>query len=313
MTATPVLGHDACWRQLTAALDHDRLAHALLFAGPEGIGKCLVARTLAAYAFCCGESPRPCGACPSCRQVAAASHPDYTFVQVPAGKRDIGIDLIRELKRTVHRQAVAGGRHVAIVDDAERMSVAAQNALLKTLEEPPGPALLILVTASPGALLSTVRSRCQLVRFQPLEPAAVATVLARVADLDADTARLLAAAADGSPGRALRHHETWEPGEQARLLALLAELHPARYVSVLRMSKALGRTEQEAGARLEALQAWYRDAARHAVARQPVARADAARAVRGFEAVTAALQQMRRRSPNRALLADALLLRLARG
>jgi len=310
-------GHRDTWARLTALLDAGRLPHALLFLGPPGVGKALVAQRLAARLACTAANP-PCGACPGCLQVAAGSHPDLRLIGAPSAagrkegrtKKDIGIDQARELKRFVALQAISATRKLAIIDDADRLSIAAQNALLKTLEEPPGQAMLILVTASPGALLSTVRSRCQRIAFRPLADTEVRAALVD-AGLAADEAGRLVERAEGSPGRALALRASWAADDQAEVRTLLAGLAGGRYGSVLAMSKALGKTEQETVARLDDLLASSRDDAVAAIAAGDPARL--AQAVRRGEVVGEALQTLRRRNPNRALLTEALALRLARG
>jgi DNA polymerase III subunit delta' len=306
-----VRGHCAVVERLFAALDADRLPHALIFSGPSGIGKARAARRLVARVACREKSP-PCGECAPCSQVAAATHPDLEWLSVPSGKKEIGVDLARRLKRFVQMRAVSAPRKMAVVDDAERLSIAAQNALLKTLEEPPGEALLVLVTATPGALLPTVRSRCRMILFSPLQGADVRAVLADEG-IEATQAESLSRLADGSPGRALHRRQLLQETQRQELLQSLADLDHARYGSILAMSKLLGRNEQEMAARLEEILILYRDDAVRDLAEPAGApTGDAASAVRAAGLVNGALQMLRTRNPNRPLLAEALLLRLAR-
>jgi DNA polymerase-3 subunit delta' len=266
----------------------------------------------------CPERAAPCRECPACLQVAAGSHPDLHLVRLLPGKKEIGIDLIRRLKRFVQMTAIAARRKVAIIDDAERLSVAAQNALLKTLEEPSGQALLVLVTSSAGALLPTVRSRCQRIVFRPLAEVDVAALLVEHG-VEAEEASFLARHADGSPGHALAVRNIWQGDEQQLLRDALAELDAARYGPVLAMSKLLGRSEREMTSRLEDLLSRYRDEAVEALgeaAARPVVpgapQAGVASIVRRADLIADALRILRHRNPNRPLLAEALLLRLAR-
>ena len=313
MTWPLLYGHEAVWGRLCDALARDRLPHALLFTGPPGIGKALAARRLVARIACKGSGEAPCGDCEGCMQIAAGTHADFSSIELPEGKKEIGVELARRLKHFAQMRAVSASRKMAIVDDADRLSIAAQNALLKTLEEPPGHALLLLITARPGSLLPTVRSRCQRIAFHPLAEEQVRAFLQQTGH-SADEAGELAARADGSPGRALRLGETDAGGEHESLLRLLAELEPSRYGSLVVMSKALGRTEQEMSARLEGLLSWYRDAAARAVASSAglAEDVDVGSAVRCADIVVEALRTLRRHNPNRPLLAETLLLRLAR-
>ncbi len=316
MSSLSLRGHRSVLRRLTEALERDRLPHALLFTGPAGIGKSRAALVLAAYVACPSASARPCGECPACIQVAAGTHPDVLRIGLPSGKKEIGIDQIRQLKRFVSLQTVSAPRKLAIADDAERLSIAAQNACLKTLEEPPGHAVIILVTANPGGLLATVRSRCQRVIFQPLPEEDVRAVLLECG-IDAEETNRLAAEADGSPGRALLRRAIWQESDRAALLGWLADLDAARYGSLVAISKDLGGTEDEIAGRLESVLAWYRNTAVRAVGSGERAAGDslpldAETAVRCADTVVEALRTLRLRNPNRALLAEALALRLAR-
>jgi DNA polymerase-3 subunit delta' len=246
--------------------------------------------------------------------VAAGSHPDLFQLSAPdhkkeTRKKEIGVEQARKLKRFAQLHAVAAPRKMALVDDADRLSVAAQNALLKTLEEPPGQALIVLVTATPGALLPTVRSRCQRALCRPLRDADVLAILVARGIAEDEAVRLVAAS-EGSPGRALALRERWQEADRSAVERLLAELHAARYGSVLAMSKGLGSSEAETAARLDGLLALCRSAALEAAAGND--REGLERAVRRAEAVAEAQRTLRWRNPNRPLLTEALALRLAR-
>ncbi len=162
---------------LRQALDAGRVPHALLFSGPDGVGKRQTALELAKALNCAGPAPErdACDVCPSCRLADRRAHPDVLAV-APEG-RSLKIDQIREVERHVALSTYTGRRKVAIVDAAESMTPQAQNAFLKTLEEPPLGAVLILISSAPTTLLPTVRSRCQEVRFGPLPDEVVAALL----------------------------------------------------------------------------------------------------------------------------------------
>ncbi|NUQ66431.1 MAG: DNA polymerase III subunit delta' [Pirellulales bacterium] len=185
-----ILGHDEVAAQFRRALERGRLASSFLFVGPAGIGKRTFAVKLA-QTLLCQRRPEaemdPCGQCPSCAQVMAATHPDLEIVGRPKDKAFIPLELLigdkdrrgREgLCHSIAMKPFMGGRKVAIIDDADYLNAEGANSLLKTLEEPPPRSLLVLIGTSPAKQLPTIRSRCQIVRFRALASEAVAELLA---------------------------------------------------------------------------------------------------------------------------------------
>jgi DNA polymerase-3 subunit delta' len=184
-----IRGHDLIVQQFRRALGRGRLASTFLFVGPAGIGKRKFALRLAQGLLC--ERARevllqPCGECPSCHQVRAGSHPDVEVIQKPADKAFIPVELLigdaehrmrAGLCYNIALKPYSGRRKVAIIDDADFLNKEGANCLLKTLEEPPPKSVLILIGTSPQRQLPTIRSRCQIVRFQPLAAADVAELL----------------------------------------------------------------------------------------------------------------------------------------
>ena len=204
-----ILGQRKALDLLERMLDHGRLPHALLFQGPEGVGKGTVARSFAAALLCDRPEPQACGSCPACRLVDAGAHPDFLLVERLPRKppsRELRhyviVDQIRQLSRFASMSPRQGPRRVFLIDPADRMNNEAQNALLKTLEEPPGQALLILVAARPRLLLPTVRSRTFHVGFGPLRPAELAEAL-RARGFSDEESLERAALSSGRPGLAL--------------------------------------------------------------------------------------------------------------
>ena len=209
-------GHDDVVKQFRRAIGGGRLASSFLFAGPAGIGKRTFALKLA-QAMLCQTRPEaaldPCGTCPSCAQVAAGTHPDIDVVAKPDDKSFIPVELLigdRDHRRreglchNIGMKPTLGGRRIAVIDDADYLNAEGANALLKTLEEPPPRSMLILIGTTPAKQLPTIRSRCQLIRFQPLPIEAVAALLVSKGFVgDAAEARRLARYSEGSIQRAL--------------------------------------------------------------------------------------------------------------
>lgn len=201
-----IRGHDDVVETLRATIARGRFPHALLFVGPAGVGKRAFALALAQALFCehnAEEALLPCGACFGCRQVRAGSHPDLLMVAKPEDKHELPIELIRQLCLDLGRTPLRGRRRMAIVDDVDDLSPEAANAFLKTLEEPPPGAVLVLIGTSPELQLDTVRSRCRVVRFGPLSARDIAAILVDEGTVaDRAEAGRLADQAGGSLARA---------------------------------------------------------------------------------------------------------------
>ncbi len=194
-------GHDGAASRLTTLLSGTP-PHALLIVGPRGAGVGTLARDVVATLLC--TSPMEggaCGDCRSCRLVASGSHADLALI-VPSGDRadEIGIELIRELEASLALLPVEGGRRVALIERADRMSEPAQDALLKTLEEPPARTHIVLAAAEDSSLLPTIRSRCATIRLGLPDAAAASELIATQLGLDAPTAMRLLRMAGGRPG-----------------------------------------------------------------------------------------------------------------
>lgn len=174
------LGQDAALQRLLRQARRGDLHHAIVVAGARGAGKSTVAQWLTAALLCGSEFDQdgPCGACSTCRRVAAGNHPDVHLLSRARDEHEvfelgkslhvIKVDQVREAQATLARHAVAGGARVLVIDEAERLEDSGQNALLKTLEEPGAAVTILLLTAQPEALLPTVRSRAQMLRLRPL-------------------------------------------------------------------------------------------------------------------------------------------------
>ena len=176
-----------------------RIAYAFLLSGPHGTGK----RTCANYltqTILCASPQAPCGQCPACKKVLAGLHPDVHVVGEE--EKSISVDTIRALRDQLALRPFEADRHIALIPRADRMTAQAQNALLKTLEEPAGGNVFFLLTDQPGAMLPTIVSRCRRLRFSPVSVEACAEILAEKG-VEPGRARLAAACAQGAVGRAL--------------------------------------------------------------------------------------------------------------
>jgi DNA polymerase III subunit delta' len=238
-----VFGHRRLLALLSRAIARDTLPPALLLAGPSGVGKRRTAMAIARSINCLepratSELERDaCGKCASCRRIERGVHPDVIVIE-PGENGSIKIEAIRDVVDRAGYRPFEARRRVVIIDDADALVPAAQNALLKTLEEMPAASIFVLVSSIPDSLLPTVRSRCPRLRFGPLSAAEVAQALVRDHKYSETDARAAAADADGSVGRALSADSadlTQARDEARRLLEQTARTEdPARRLEVAR-------------------------------------------------------------------------------
>jgi DNA polymerase-3 subunit delta' len=259
MTFSAIEGHDRSITILQRALANDTLGHAYLFSGQAGIGKKKTAFALAAAVNCPDVRPEGgCGKCPSCRKVETLGHPDV-HILVPDGD-EIKIDQIRQVQSDLSLKPFEGAKKVLIVDNAESMNIAASNAFLKTLEEPPGNALIILITSMPQGLLSTIRSRCQEITFQPLSRTVLARALMRQRGLSEVDARFIAALAQGSMGTGLEMDLDQEKADRMEVGALLSGLAQMGPGDALALAETLAKDRDRLERLIEIGVEWTRDA-----------------------------------------------------
>jgi DNA polymerase-3 subunit delta' len=231
-------GHEGPLQILKRAIAHGTLAHAYLFSGEYGIGKKMTALGLAAAVNCAAASPDGgCGSCPSCRKVASGGHPDVHLLA--AEGNEIKIDQVREAQADLALRPFEGNKKVLIVDGAEGLNAASANAFLKTLEEPPGDALIILITAMPQGLLPTIRSRCQEIVFHQLPPYPCGgTVQAEASRMISGSLRRLRR----SLGRGIEMDIDAEKALRDEVLALWSGLGRFSPGETLHQAEAYGRT-----------------------------------------------------------------------
>ena len=221
MPFSEVLGHARPLGLLARSIARGSLPPSLLFTGPDGVGKKLVARAVAEALNCLSPHDHDaCGTCAACRRIAKGTHPDVITIEPPdAGS--IKIDQVRPAIAATAYRPFEGRWRVVIVDEADRLGDDAENSLLKSLEEPPPASVFILVTSRPEMLLATIRSRCSRLRFGRLSAGDVAGFLTGRHGVAADEAHAIAAVADGSPGRALEAgSKAYRDARAAALVAL---------------------------------------------------------------------------------------------
>ncbi|HWF60229.1 MAG TPA: DNA polymerase III subunit delta' [Nitrospira sp.] len=264
MPFADITGHEQPISLLQATLRNGRLAHAYLFYGETRIGKLMTAVRLAQALNCeqisQAEAQDSCGHCRSCLQIAVRTHPDY-FVIEPDSKAatpQIKIEQVRAIEQQFVYRPLVGERKICLIDDADRLTIGAANALLKTLEEPPGQSLFILVTSRLHALPITIRSRCQALRFTTPARTQVEAALILKRELPPADARFLAVFTDGRIGEALTASVADVRARQQESLTLVKPENLMSSAAILSVAESLAKTDRGEET-LAWLARWIRD------------------------------------------------------
>ncbi len=195
-----ILGHKKQWGFLRNKFELGQLSHAYLLTGERQLGKKTFAKEIAKIINCTGEN-KSCGECNGCRLIEKGSHPDLLIVERKEDQKEIQIAQIRDAQNFLGYKSYYGGYKTVIVDNAEEMSIEAQNCFLKTLEEPKGRTIIFMISSNPALLLSTIYSRCQNVKFFKVKDSEIKEYL-RSQGLKSQDAELVSLISEGRPGRA---------------------------------------------------------------------------------------------------------------
>lgn len=255
-----IVGHEQIKEHMQAAIRDKKPFHAYLFQGEEGVGKEALARTFAAGLQCQSESAdKPCKECVSCRQMESGNQPDVIWVT--REKASLGVDEIREqLCNTMDIKPFSSPYKIYLVPEAEKMTEAAQNALLKTIEEPPEYGIVILMTSNISALLPTIQSRCLTMEFRPLSTAVVESYVKEHCQVPDYQARASAAFAQGNLGKAMRYAKSEDFIERKdHIISLLRHVEQMDLSEMLAVIKDLGRRKDEVRDYIDLMVLWYRD------------------------------------------------------
>ncbi len=321
MSFSQVIGHERQKNLLRRAVSTGRLAHAYLFEGPEGVGKRLIALELARLVFCAaGEG---CGSCTACRKIDHNNHPDLHLLEAEGSS--IKVEQVRSLQKELSYRPLEATRKFCLIEGAERLNPAAGNALLKTLEEPAGNAVFIVITAHPEGVLSTIRSRCQRLPFPRLPRQTIREVLTERLGLDEVQGHVLAALSEGSFKKALGRDRVLYLEDRRNLLKSLTALSPGSVSPLFRLAQELAEDKDRLGDILEIYQAFYRDLLLHLHGRpdeelvnvdlmekirRVATRESVPALIRKLDALAASRRQLER-NVNRQLAMEVLLMRLA--
>jgi DNA polymerase-3 subunit delta' len=258
----PVYGHDWAVEHLRKGLAHSRIRHAYLITGPESVGKETLARAFAQTLNCTNpdEAARPCGECRSCKLIASGNHPDLLFSELDANTGALKIEEIRSVSQRLSLKPYEARYRIAILRDFDHARGQAQDALLKTLEEPPPQALLILLAPAAEVLLPTITSRSQMIPLRPIAADVVAAILIEHKGASPEQADLLAGLCGGRVGWAIRALEDPELLEQReRALSLLENLLDVTRAKRFDLADDLSKDKLGLYPLLELWQSYWRD------------------------------------------------------
>lgn len=249
-----IAGHANAILSIKRILNSGRVAHAYLFSGPEGVGKKKVATAFVEALFC--ASREGCGACISCRKIASGNHPDIHTLE-PDGQF-IKVDQVRALQKDLAFRPYEAPRKACIIDGADRFNQSSGNSLLKTLEEPPGNALIILLASTLDAVLPTIRSRCQQISFSGVPVDEISGYLESTG-IDHDSARVAASLADGSIAKAVSLCSEELMAERADVIARACSLSGRNMNDLFSFGEMFDKDREKTLKSLEILTSFWRD------------------------------------------------------
>ena len=253
-----VRGHSSLKETLLRATSGKKVAHAYLFAGPEGTGKSLLAEAFASAQFCLNPvGGEACGACVACGKVGRDSHPDFIRL-APEGKF-IKVDAVRAMMKRVPFPPLDGHVRVVLIEDAHTLNETASNALLKTLEEPSSDTIFLLVTGFPERLLDTILSRCQILRTGRLAEEDILALLEELELGDAPSNASSVRLADGSISEAIRLIGTENSERRTALLESMSRLHEMGASETLRLAEQFAADKAVVAENFSLVRYWVRD------------------------------------------------------
>lgn len=261
-----VIGQKSIKEHLIGAVNDGKVSHAYILSGEDGSGKMMLAERFAAALQCEGSGDKPCGGCISCMQAESRNHPDIIYVSHE--KKNIVVDDIRnQVVNDVSIKPYSGRYKVYIIDDAEKMNEAAQNALLKTLEEPPEYTVILLLTTNTGAFLQTILSRCVVLELKPVDNKLIQDYLIRNYHIPDYLAALCASFSCGCIGRAVRYATDSAFGEtRDACLQLVTHIEDMKQSEIMSALEALNGDDEKKDTRkdiiddyFDLLTLWFRD------------------------------------------------------
>ncbi len=262
MTYNEIFGQDKIVSHLKEAVAGKKTSHAYIFCGEDGSGKRMMAECFAQSLVCESGTGVACGECKACKESMSGNHPDIKYV-THAKPRIISVDEIREqLNNDIVIKPYNGGKKIYIIDEAEKLNEQAQNAMLKTIEEPPEYGVVILLVNNAGTLLPTIKSRCIQLNFKPVSKKIVKEILVSKHGISDYLADVAASFADGVPGRAINFAESQAFSEmKSDVVSMLRRIDRLNAGDIYLLVKAWneGKSKDNLKEKLQLITLWYRD------------------------------------------------------
>lgn len=264
-----IIGHEQVKQHLQTAIEQNKISHAYIFNGEQGMGKRLLASVFAETLQCEDKGINPCGLCKSCIQAEAGNHPDIRFITHE--KYSIGVEDIRtQINNDIGIKPYSSPYKIYIIPDAEKMTEQAQNALLKTMEEPPEYAVIILLTDNVEYMLQTILSRCIVLNLKPIKREVVEKFLMERFGIPDYVAKLSSAFSQGNVGKALRYSTASDFLEmKEETLHLLKYIDEMELYEIVEAIKKLSEHKLEIDDYLDIIKLWYRDILMFKVTKDP--------------------------------------------
>ena len=255
-----ILGHEPIIAHLQNAIEEDKVSHAYIFNGPEASGKMMLAEAFAMALQCEGEGKRPCLECRSCRQAADHNQPDIIYVSHEK-PNTIGVDDIRtQINNDIDIKPYSSRYKVYIVDEAQKMNQQAQNALLKTIEEPPAYAIILLLTTNADSFLQTILSRCITLNLKAVKEDKIKEYLMKHYQIPDYQADICAAFSQGNVGKAIQLASSEEFGElKASVLQLMKRLEDIDLYEMTGAVKQIAEYKLSVNDYFDLMMIWFRD------------------------------------------------------
>lgn len=255
-----IIGHDWIKEHYQRAIRQKKISHAYILSGEKGMGKKSLAYAFSLSLFCQQKEDKPCLCCPACKKILSNNHPD--LIKVSHEKvSSIGVDDIREqINDTILIMPYSSSYKIYIVDEAEKMTVQAQNALLKTMEEPPGYAILFLLTTNPELFLPTILSRCVHLKLKPLKDSEIKKYLTKTLKISEDRADIYSTFARGNLGKAISiaSSESFQVFYE-EMMQLMKSIHSIDISEILEYIRKWKEEKTDIQECLNFIQMWYRD------------------------------------------------------